>query len=154
MAKKKKGKKKLAPMRAKFVQEYLIDLDANAAAIRAGYSEKTAYSQGSRLLKDKLVKAAIEEAMAKREERVQIDQDFVITTIVDMIKKCRGGDEAEEFNPNAVLKATEQLGKHLGMFVTKHEHTGRDGNPIEVETVSSVIRRIWDENEEAKKVDE
>lgn len=61
-----------------FVAEYLIDLNATKAAIRAGYSEKTAYSQGQRLLKDVEVAKAIAQAMKKRSERTEITQDRVL----------------------------------------------------------------------------
>lgn len=61
-----------------FVAEYLVDLNATQAAIRAGYSEKTAYSQGQRMLKNVEVQAAIQEAMQKRSQRVEITQDRVL----------------------------------------------------------------------------
>jgi phage terminase small subunit len=58
-----------------FVQEYLVDLNATQAAIRAGYSERTAYSQGQRLLKHVEVQAAVQAAMAARAERTEISAD-------------------------------------------------------------------------------
>jgi len=61
-----------------FVQEYLIDLNATQAAIRAGYSEATAHVQGPRLLGHAGVKAAIAEAMAQRSERTEITMDMVV----------------------------------------------------------------------------
>ena len=69
---------KLSPKQARFVEEYLLDLNATQAAQRAGYSEKTAYSQGQRLLKHAEVQAAIQEAQQQRSERTQIDQDRVL----------------------------------------------------------------------------
>jgi phage terminase small subunit len=66
---------------ARFVEEYLIDLNATAAAKRAGYSAKTAYSQGERLLKHVEVAAAVEEAKATRSRRTEIDQDEVLREI-------------------------------------------------------------------------
>lgn len=68
----------LAPRQALFVQEYLVDLNATQAAIRAGYSAKTAQEQASRLLSNVMVQAAIGDAMEARVERVQIDQDEVV----------------------------------------------------------------------------
>ena len=62
----------------RFVEEYPVDLNATQAAIRAGYSKKTAYSIGQRLLKDVEVQAAIQEAMQKRSKRVEITQDRVL----------------------------------------------------------------------------
>ena len=62
----------------RFVEEYLIDANATQAAIRAGYSLKTAYSQGQRLLKDVEVKKKIDEAQQARAERLGIEQDEVL----------------------------------------------------------------------------
>lgn len=71
-------KKTLTPKQARFVDEYLIDLNATAAATRAGYSEKTAYQQGSRLLSNVEVAAAVTAAQEKRAERTQINADRVL----------------------------------------------------------------------------
>lgn len=65
-------------MRRLFVDEYLIDLNATQAAIRAGYSAKTAASQGERLLRDPDIKRAIAGRMKAREARTEITQDKVI----------------------------------------------------------------------------
>ena len=56
----------LTPRQQRFVDEYLIDLNATQAAIRAGYSPKTAQSQSSRLLSNVMVRAAIIDGMAER----------------------------------------------------------------------------------------
>lgn len=61
-----------------FVQEYLVDLNAKQAAIRAGYSPRTAESQGSRLLSNVKVKDAIQKAMQKRSTRTEITADMVL----------------------------------------------------------------------------
>ena len=61
-----------------FVNEYLIDLNATQAAIRAGYSAKTADQQGSRMLANVKVQQAISEAMAKRSRRTGVNQDRVV----------------------------------------------------------------------------
>jgi phage terminase small subunit len=56
----------LTPKQARFVEEYLVDLNAKQAAIRAGYSPKTAEVQGCRLLRNVQVAAAIQRAQAER----------------------------------------------------------------------------------------
>lgn len=61
-----------------FVNEYLIDLNATQAAIRAGYSAKTADQQGSRMLANVKVQQEISEAMAKRSRRTGVNQDRVV----------------------------------------------------------------------------
>lgn len=62
----------------KFVNEYLIDLNATQAAIRAGYSPKTAYSIGEENLKKPEISNAISRAMAERSRRTGISQDRVV----------------------------------------------------------------------------
>lgn len=69
---------KLTDKQARFVQEYLIDLNATQAAIRAKYSEKTANEQGARLLANVSIRAAIDEAMDERSERTGITADMVL----------------------------------------------------------------------------
>ena len=61
-----------------FVDEYIIDFNATQAAIRAGYSEKTAYSIGANLLKKVEIENAINEAIADRRKRLRIDADTVL----------------------------------------------------------------------------
>lgn len=70
--------KKLSPKRQRFVNEYLKDLNATQAAIRAGYSEKTAHVQGPRLLGFVDVKAAIDAAITRRNKRLEISQDRIV----------------------------------------------------------------------------
>ena len=68
----------LTPKKILFAAEYIIDLNATQAAIRAGYSEKTAYSQGQRLLKDVEVQALIQTYMKERGERTEVNADMVV----------------------------------------------------------------------------
>lgn len=74
----------LNPKQQRFVEEYLIDLNATQAAIRAGYSEDTAYSQGQRLLKHVEVEAAISEAKSARSQRTQITADMVLRELAKL----------------------------------------------------------------------
>lgn len=68
----------LTSKQRRFVEEYLIDLNATQAAIRAGYSEKTAGSVGSENLQKPEIAEAIGEAQAKRSKRTEITQDRVL----------------------------------------------------------------------------
>lgn len=68
----------------RFVEEYLIDLNATQAAIRAGYSPNTANEQGARLLANVSIKAAVDKAMAERSRRTGISQDRVIQELARM----------------------------------------------------------------------
>lgn len=68
----------LTPKQRRFVQEYLVDLNATAAALRAGYKGKTAGQQGHNLLQMPKVQAEIQKAKAEREERTQVTSDMVV----------------------------------------------------------------------------
>lgn len=69
---------KLTPKQQRFVEEYLVDLNATQAAIRAGYSAKTANEQGSRLLANVSIRACVDEALAERSKRTGINADRVL----------------------------------------------------------------------------
>lgn len=71
----------LTAKQERFVEEYLIDLNATQAAIRAGYSAKTAYSQGQRLLSNVEVALALSAAQERRSERVKVDADWVLSRL-------------------------------------------------------------------------
>jgi phage terminase small subunit len=103
----------LTPKQESFVGEYLIDLNATQAAIRSGYSEKTAEQQSHQLLKKTLVSAAIAEAQAERSARTNVTQDYVLESIVSAMERCKQDDT---FNAAGVFKGAELLGKHLGLF--------------------------------------
>lgn len=119
-----------------FVDEYLKDLNATQAAIRAGYSANTAKMQGSRLMTNDDIAAAIAERMEKRAKRVGITQDSVLADIeaikADAMQAVpdKDGNMAMLDRP-AALKSCELLAKHLGMFAEKVELTGADGGPID-----------------------
>jgi phage terminase small subunit len=71
--------KKLTPKQRRFVEEYLIDLNATQAAVRAGYSEKTAYTIGQKLTKkDEAINAAIDAALAERSARTGVTADRIL----------------------------------------------------------------------------
>jgi len=137
----------LTPKQQRFVEEYLIDLNATQAAIRAGYSEKTAQQMGSENLLKPVIAEAIAEAQNKRSERTEINQDYVLSNIQKVVERCmqitqvdnclvqtEEGDLAQAFmfKEQGALKGLELLGKHLGMFKEKVEHTGANGGPIDL----------------------
>ena len=109
----------MTPKQKTFVDEYLIDLNATQAAIRAGYSEATARSQGQRLLTNVDVAKAIQVAMDERSDRTEITADYVLDVIKDTTERCR--EQGEAFNPTSALKGAELMGKHLKMFTDKIE---------------------------------
>lgn len=76
----------LTVRQARFVQEYLVDLNATQAAIRAGYATKTANQAGPRLLVNVGISAAIAKAQAKRAERIEVKQDEVLLALLDVLR--------------------------------------------------------------------
>ena len=126
----------------RFVAEYLIDLNASKAAIRAGYSEKTAGSQAFDLLKKPEIQTLIAESMKAREERTEITQDYVLNTIRNTVERCsqeqpvldfEGNPTGEyRFDASNVLKGCELLGKHLAMWTDKQQHSGEVGLTVKV----------------------
>lgn len=117
----------LTAKQGRFVQEYLIDLNATQAAIRAGYSEKGATVRGAELLANRKVASAIATAFAKRAERVEVTQDYVLASIMDTVEKAK--KDGPDYSPTIVLKGAELLGKHLGMF-NKFLHGMDPENPM------------------------
>ena len=118
----------LTPKQKVFATEYLIDLNATQAAIRAGYSKRTAHSQGPRLLDNVEVKREIQELGAKRSERCKITSDEVLQEIakiafVDLEEEARVEHRAR-ISVGEKLKALDQLGKHLKLFTDRVEHGG------------------------------
>ncbi|WP_255551747.1 terminase small subunit [Erythrobacter crassostreae] len=98
----------MTPKQEAFVREYLVDLNATQAAIRAGYSKRTAHVIGHENLTKPEIAAAIEVAMNDRAKRTEITADYVLEGIRDTIERCRGEDDA--FNPAQALKGFELLG--------------------------------------------
>ena len=69
---------KLTPKQQRFVDEYLVDLNATQAAIRAGYSEKTAYAVGYENLRKPQIAGAIQSRMDQRSEKTGVDAQYVL----------------------------------------------------------------------------
>jgi phage terminase small subunit len=101
-----RDRRSLSPKQVRFVEEYLIDLNATQAAIRAGYSRKTAALIGHENLRKPNVAEAIEKATAKRSERAGLTGDMVIdelrkigfANMADYMKAGPGGDPYLDFS--------------------------------------------------------
>lgn len=101
---------KLTEKQKRFCEEYLIDLNATQAAIRAGYSKRTARSQGQRMLTHVDIQMHLKELMSSRAARVEITADTVLGELAKIAAAevdIKGSDK---------MKALELLGKHLGLF--------------------------------------
>lgn len=91
---------KLTDKQELFAREYLKDLNATQAAIRAGYSAKTAQEQASRLLSNVMVQSRISELKAERNEEVGIDAAYVLRRLVEIDQM----DVLDILLPNGELK--------------------------------------------------
>jgi phage terminase small subunit len=116
---------------ARFVAEYLKDLNATQAAMRAGYSKRTSYAQGCRLLKHVEVAKAVATGQAKVAEKLELSAEKVLA---DIARICQKAEEAEEYSP--AIKGHELLGKHLKLFTEVVESTS---------TVNVTARDITDD---------
>lgn len=109
----------------RFVDEYLIDLNATQAAIRAGYSEKTAGSIGQENLTKPEIAKAIDAAQFNRAEQTGIDAAYVLRQAVKLHERCMVNGEG--FNAAAAARALELVGKHVNIQAFK-ENVGLTGS--------------------------
>jgi phage terminase small subunit len=128
-----------------FCLEYLVDLNATQAAIRAGYSQDTAWSTGWENLRKPEIRARIAEMMDARSKRTLVDADFVVNNLIEVSQRClqkvpvmewngelkamaqkqdEAGNDVWEFDSQGANRALELLGKHLKMYTDKVEESG------------------------------
>lgn len=170
----------LTAKQQRFVEEYLVDLNATQAAIRAGYSQDTASEIGYENLRKPQIAEAIQLAQKERSERTKIDADWILQRLAVEAQ----ADLSDLYNDNGSLKPVKEwpliwrqglvagietqqeyvqtdegkqpdgvvhkvklsdrirrlelIGKHVavGAFAERHEHTGKDGGPIETKDVT------------------
>lgn len=148
-----KGKgAKLSTKMELFVSEYLVDLNATEAVLRAGYKSKNPNRLGSELLRHPLVKDAVDKALAKRLETNEVKADYLINKLISII------ENTETSNPTACLRAIELAGKSIALWKERQEISGPDGGAIQteqklkqdVESFTSSISRLARRNGEAE----
>ncbi|TXH18931.1 MAG: terminase small subunit, partial [Hyphomicrobiaceae bacterium] len=117
-----------------FCREYVIDQNGNQAAIRAGYSPKTANEQAAQLLAKLSIKEYVQSLLDQRAEKLQLTAEDVLNDILETRKAA-----AEDGKHSDRLKANELLGKHLKLFTDKSEVTGKDGSPLEM-VITKIVK--------------
>lgn len=140
---------RLTPKQAAFVKEYLIDLNGAQAAIRAGFSERTARTKASQLLDLPHVKEAIEAEMAKRAERTEITQDRVLQELA----RVGFSDIRKIFTETGQLKHPAEWDDDTAAFVSSVEVVVRKvpgSDEDEVEHIHKV--KLWDKNSALEKI--
>jgi len=138
--------------RRAFVAEYLIDLNATQAAIRAGYSKRSAYSQGQRLLKNAEVQAEIAAAQAKRAQKTELTAEYVLLALHDVEQKCRqavpvldkdGNPTGEwRFDAAGANKALDLIGRHLGMWERQQKAVDPERIAAQKELISQLLQDL------------
>ncbi len=126
----------MTPKQQRFVDEYLIDLNATQAAIRAGYSKRTAYSTGQENLKKPEIESAIQERIQERQKRTEITQDKVL----EGLARVAMADIRGMFTNNGTLIDVVDLPDDLAMALasvevvaSRVEKEGGDGHEKVVE---------------------
>jgi len=114
---------KLTAKQEMFCKEYLIDLNATQAAIRAGYSEKTANVIGPENLAKPCISEIIQKLMNERSKKVEIDSEWVLRGIQTLTDELRLLDD-----PAKAYRGYELAGKHLKLFTENIDHTSSDGS--------------------------
>lgn len=132
----------MTPKQERFVQEYMVDLNATQAAIRAGYSPKGAEVQGAKLLRNAKVQTAIEKAKEDLRVATGVTTEYVIRRLQEESELYGEGS-----SHGARIKALELLGKHLNLFTERHEITGADGSAFNPPVIEVVFNNDDDEKE-------
>jgi phage terminase small subunit len=125
----------LTAKQARFVAEFLADLNATAAARRAGYSEHTA----RQIAAENLSKPVIQEAIAAAQEKRAVKTELTAQEVIDGLRK-EAALTGEGSSPAARVSAWSWLGKHLAMFTDRHEHTFPDDEADEA--LAAELRRL------------
>jgi phage terminase small subunit len=142
----------LTPKQQRFVDEYLIDLNATQAAIRAGYSERAASVSASRLLANAKVSEAIRSKKKSRSKRTQVDTDRVVREL-SRIAFLDPGDVLDFSGDAPRLKAPNQIPAHARRAISKikvkryFEGSGDDAREVEM-----VEFGFWDKNSALEKL--
>jgi phage terminase small subunit len=125
---------KLTKKQELFCIEYMVDLNATQAAIRAGYSEKTAQAIGAENLTKPLIAAEISKLFTERATKTKIDAEYVLIKSNELLNRCMA--EGEDFNAAGAGKALDLIGKHIDVQAF-NEKTSVEAN-IKVKSFSEM----------------
>lgn len=149
-----------------FCDEFLIDLNATQAAIRAGYSKKTARSIAAENLTKPYIQEYIKSLIEERKQKIKYTQEDLLKDLIEVKNRCmqavpvmrydkeekgyiqatnEDGEGIWKFDSMGANKALDMLGKHFGFFETDNKQKQPIVNPVQ--TVYKTIK----DKEEAKK---
>ena len=115
----------LNPKQERFCLEYLVDLNATQAAIRAGYSERSAKAIGHENLTKPDLAARVSELVGQRNERVKVDADSVLAWLAELAEV----DIGDLYDKRGKLRALHELPQRVRRFVASIDYT-KDGAKI------------------------
>jgi len=128
---------KLTAKQEMFCKEYLVDLNATQAAIRAGYKPNAAQQTGSENLLKPVIASRIQILFDARSEKVELNSEWVLRNLEKVANRCmvaepvmvrgeKGMEESGEFkfDSSGANRSLELIGKHLKLFTDKIEHSG------------------------------
>jgi len=133
---------KLSPKRQRFVDEYCADFNGTQAAIRAGYSARTANEQAAALLAIPSVKEAVEERKKSIRRKSVNYRGWLLRKTRLIINKCTSNDM---WDPKGANGAVRNMVDILGLRLEKKEITGRDGGAIEVKAEHNLSKLTKEE---------
>lgn len=135
------GTGKLTPKQAQFVREYLIDLNATQAAIRAGYSRNGAEVTGSQLLRNPKVGEAVNAASQKRAQRVEVTADEVLREL----KRVALTDIRQAYTAGGRLKPISEMPEDIARAIAGVETEELfEGHGEEREQVGDTVKvKFW-----------
>jgi phage terminase small subunit len=153
---------KLTDKQELFAREYLKDLNATQAAIRAGYSEKTAKETGYENLTKPHIQELIAELNKDRMERVQIDADYVLRQAVKLHERCmqevepitdRRGEEIKDeqgrtifgFDSKGAAAALKLVGEHITVQAFKKQISNEHGGAIGI-NLNKSLTELFDDD--------
>lgn len=131
-----------------FVQEYIVDLNATKAAIRAGYSEKSAHVTASRLLSDAKIQTAVQKVKQDRADRLQITQVRVLREIA----RVGFSDLRNVMTPDGQLVGPLDWDDDTAAAISSLEvaRSSLDGQESVVERTHKI--KTWDKNAALEKL--
>lgn len=123
---------KLTPKQEKFCELYASLGNATEAAKQAGYSEKTAYSQGQRMLKNVEIRSRIEEISTKQQKGRIADAEEVLTFFSDMMRDGKVQDKDR-------LRAAENLAKRMGIDRSEKDTGGGSNGGVNIAIEKTIV---------------
>ena len=131
-------KTKLTNKQSAFIDEYMIDLNSTQAAIRAGYSKKTADRMGPENMCKPVIQAELEKRLSARSERTTIDSDYVLSRLSEVDQM----DVIDILNDDGTTKAIKEWPKIWRQFISGIDITEIFTGSGEDKSLSGLVKKI------------